>query len=150
MLGRFHQITEKDNIKNIFSEIFNTGSLKEEVNNPEIKNYRGLEIKFLISKYLSDFSKFPKFFALFNNSVILDLLEEFNYLLSEKFIVKLFDENKKSFYQDKSKKYLFSYTSPLFRKSFGKLSMISGLEALENFGIDQLEEAIEKGYTEVS
>lgn len=54
-----------------------------------------------------------------------------------------------NFFIDKEEKHLFSYSSPLFQKNFGKLLSIPGEIALQKYGIDILDESIEKGYSEL-
>ena len=115
----------------------------------EIVNYKDLQIKFIKSKYFNDFSKFSKLFSLFGRTKVLELLIEFEYIFSEDFIKSLFNKYDVNFYINSDKEFIFAYLSPYFEDNFGELTLISGIDALERYGIDILEEATEKGHTEI-
>ncbi len=66
--------------------------------------------------------------------------------INEDTLRKLFSESKYAFFIDSEVRILSSANSELISESLGPLTKIPILEAVDRFGIDNLEQAREKGY----
>lgn len=113
----------------------------------EVIQYHNLHIFFTKTKYLNSFNKFPKLYALFGRSKTLETLYEKNYIINEAFFIYLFKKYPIKFYIQKefNISYILSHNI-----NEHKSTEIKGLLALELYGIDILENTIEKRYTELT
>ncbi len=128
-------------IDEIFDEYFNT--------NIKVK-YRDKKIIFYPSPFIPNFSDFWKFEAIIGSDNLIRYLGEVDYEISEKTLIGIVDKRNLKFYKDKEGKRIFSYSSQLFRDQFGELEEIKGISAFREYGLDILEESIEKGYSKLN
>lgn len=70
-------------------------------------------------------------------------------VIDDQNIMKFFEEAEFKFYVDKGGKFLFSNRNELFEMDFGELDELTALEALKKFGLENLENAKEKGYIKI-
>lgn len=132
------------------SDLEITKTIEDEFEKGEKVNWENLEIEIKPSKYLIDSRDFWKIKSLIGTPFLINYVNNESKVLNEDSIEKLFEESHIRFFMDKRKNILSSSESELLETGFGKLIELPPLEALRLFGIDKLEEAKEKGYTEIN
>lgn len=105
-----------------------------------------IPVTFYNNKYIKTLSEFWKIEALFRKEEVQFVLQSFAGEISDSSIERLFEKEALYFYTNRKRTYLFSYSSEGFIKKYGELIPIQGKDALQEFGIDKLEEASEKGF----
>ena len=80
---------------------------------------------------------------------IKDFIQHESNVLDEGAIFDLFKKSDKKYFIDSGKNILSSSNSSFLKSGYGELLSISSAEAVNIFGIDKVEEAIERGYTEI-
>lgn len=105
-------------------------------------------IKIIPSRHLIDKDDFWKLKSVIGTDALLEFAKQVS-IFNEENIEKLFDKIQDVYFIDAKKNILSSAETELLNYGFGKLQAISALEALKAFTIDKLEEAKEKGYTEI-
>jgi hypothetical protein len=105
-------------------------------------------ITIIPSRYLIDNEDFWKIKSIVGTTNLYKFAKK-QKVFNEKSIEKLFTEMEDLFFIDSRKNILSSFEGEILNAGFGKMQKISSIEALQAFGIDKLEEAKEKGYTEI-
>jgi hypothetical protein len=124
-------------------------SIMDKFNNGEDVIWENIKINIKPSRYLIDSDDFWKIKSIVGVEYLFNYVKHKNNTFDEESIEKLFDEYKDLFYIDSNKNILSSFETDLLKAGFGKLQQLTAIEALQAFGIDKLEEAKEKGYTEI-
>lgn len=110
--------------------------------------WENISIKIIPSRYLIDHEEFWKIKSIVGASNLYSFAKKIN-VFDENSIETLFKEMMDLFFIDSKKNILSSFESEILNAGYGKMQKISAIEALQAFGIDKLEEAKEKGYTEI-
>jgi hypothetical protein len=101
------------------------------------------------SHYLIDSDDFWKIKSLLGDEMLINYLTKISNEFTETSIEKLFADSKRSYFIDAGKNILSSSKSELLQSGYGELIQLTPLDALKMFGVDKLEEAKERGYTEI-
>jgi hypothetical protein len=111
-------------------------------------SWNGLQFKLFPSKFVVDQDDFWKLQFLLGSEHLTKLVSE-SKEVSEAKILDFFSKSEYKFYIDDHKKLLSSSNNNLIQSYVGKLTELTMIDALKTVGIDKMEEAKEKGYTEI-
>lgn len=129
----------EDTILTSILDVFNKG---------EIINWHGLEFELFPSKYIVGEDDFWKLEFLLGSDYLKNLIIKTG-VVNEETVLTLFSQSNYKFFIDKHKKILSSSANELLEAYLGKLTELSMIDALKSVGIDKMEEAKEKGYTDI-
>ncbi len=107
-----------------------------------------IPIKIIPSRHLIDKDDFWKIKSVVGTETLLEFTKQVT-LFNEENIEMLFNKMTDVYFIDAKKNILASAETELLTLGFGKLQEIKAFDALKAFTIDKLEEAKEKGYTEI-
>ncbi|PNV75586.1 hypothetical protein [Leptospira inadai] len=114
--------------------------------NPIKVSYLGLEITFKPSKYVKNADELSKLKNVLGSEVIKKKLIQ-EPIISEDVVRELFKESNWDYYFNYSKSILSSIDPSKLEKSSDGYVRVPGIRALENYGINILNEALERVYT---
>jgi hypothetical protein len=117
--------------------------------NGETVIWADLEMIIKPSKYIIDSEEFWKLLSILGPQPIKHFIEHETNELTEDAISELLKNAPQKYFIDSGKNILSSSNSSFLKSGYGELKSISSIEAVNIFGIDKVEEAIEKGYTEI-
>ena len=143
-VNRYHVLnksekTSEDTILNSILEAFKKG---------ETINWQGLDFTLFPSKYVVDEDDFWKLQFLLGSENLKNLIKKTG-TVNEETIITFFTQSNYKFFIDEHKKVLSSSANQLLESYLGKLTGLSMIDALKSVGIDKMEEAKEKGYTDI-
>lgn len=107
------------------------------------------EIIFIANKFIKSIDELWKLEFVFGKNQIETSLTKNENILDTGLINGLIKESKLSFYINKKRDILLSTNSSLMVKTFGELDEITLNDAIL-FGLDSVQEALEKNYTKIS
>lgn len=96
------------------------------------------------NSYLKNKEDFFKMVSILGIENIRKQLEDCYHILNDDNIINFFNNSDIDFYQDENKKYLLSTNSDIWEHRLGNLNSIKVMDALKKYGIDLLDEAVEK------
>lgn len=104
-------------------------------------------IPFYISpgKYLTQYNQFWFLESLLGSDIIKKALKRRG-VVDDQLIERLFSKDKHLYYLNQNRSYLLATSNELLEFDFGTLIPITALEALQQFGLEKMEEAKEKLY----
>lgn len=142
--GRYEILNkgEKTSEEKILEDVMRVFREGEDV---EWKNNR---FKLFPSKYVVDMDDFWKLQFLLGAEQLNDLLSKTE-KVDEGKIFEFFEQSKYKFFIDAHKTVLSSSNSELIQSFVGQLTELTMLDTLKAVGIDKMEKAKEKGYTEI-
>jgi len=117
--------------------------------NGETAIWSDLEVIIKPSKYIIDSEEFWKLLSILGPQPIKHFIEHETNELNEDTISELLKKSPQMYFIDSGKNVLSSSNNNFLKSGYGELKSISSIEAVNIFGIDKVEEAIEKGYTEI-
>lgn len=133
---------EDDNINQIIKGIMEKFESGEDV------TWEGIPIKIIPSRHLIDKDDFWKIKSVVGTETLIEFAKQVN-IFNEENIEMLFNKITDNYFIDSKKNILSSAETELLKHGYGKMQKISAIEALKAFTIEKLEEAKEKGYTEI-
>lgn len=110
-----------------------------------ITSKRSIDLYYQHSEYVKSDSDVKKVAIVIGLKSFESAVKKNKYLLDKALVERMFNENKLVFFLSKDEKKLFAYTSPKYQEKYGPFKEVSSLKALKKFGINVLEETIEKG-----
>jgi len=106
--------------------------------------YKETELKFFVSKYLDHYLDFWKIIAVAGETLVFSVLKKNDLTINEVSINNIFEQITKIFFIDEKQQYLLFNSSPKFEEQLGKLTEVTAIEALKNYGLSNIEKAVER------
>jgi hypothetical protein len=135
--------TDEKSVKNFLLEV------ETLFKNGETTVWADFEITIKPSKFIIDSEEFWKLLSILGTQPVKDFIQYESKILDEDAIFELFKKSDKKYFIDSGKNILSSTNSSFLKSGYGDLLSISSVEAVNIFGVDKVEEAIERGYTEI-
>ena len=135
--------TNDESVKNFLAEVetlFKKG---------ETTVWADLEITIKPSKFIIDSEEFWKLLSILGAKPIKEFIVNESNIIDEDSILELFKKSDKKYFIDSGKNILSSSNNSFLKSGYGELTSISSTDAVTIFGVDKVEEAIERGYTEI-
>lgn len=111
-------------------------------------SWEGIDFRLIPSKYVVDFDDFWKLRFLLGKEFLREFISK-EKVIDEGQILNLFSLSRYKFFINRNKTILSSSKSELLESFAGELMELSMIDTLKAVGIDKMEEAKEKGYTEI-
>ncbi len=143
--GRLDILDKTDN-KSVKSFLLNVETLFK---NGETTVWADLELTIKPSKFIVDSEELWKLLSILGTQPVEDFIRHESSVLDEDAIFDLFKKSDKRYFINSGKNILSSSNSSFLTAGYGELLSISSADAVNIFGIDKVEEAIERGYTEI-
>ena len=128
--------------------INNCSSIREMPDGIVEINGKKIGVYFKPSKYLSDLSEFWKLKSVLGPEYLEKKINQSKFFINDDTIEKWFEEFSDVFYYSPQESFLLSNCDGTW-KTFAPFKKMSSIDALRTFGLNPLEEAIEKGIANV-